>query len=350
MNRSSRYSARSPREKLRFAIVGAGAVTQSYLEAFEHCPEARVVAVADCRLEAAQRVAERMNCRCYDCADDMIREGGLDAAIVCTPPATHPDICLRLMQSKIHVLCEKPFSITSYDAQRMLDTAYRMGVKLTMASKYRYVDDIIRAKSMIASGLLGDLVLFENNFSQRVAMGSRWNARPEISGGGVLIDNGAHSVDLMHYFLGKLTEVRATEGIRCQGLAVEDTVLLFARSVSGVLCNVSLSWSIAARGDNFLDIYGTRGAISVGWKQSARLDFAHQEWEPFGEGYNKIRAFRKQIENFSRAIRGEEALLISAEDAVASVKIIECARQSLHQNQWIPVSAPIATDSRKNVH
>ena len=224
----------------------------------------------------------------------------------------------------------------------MLAVSREEGVKLTMASKFRYVEDVIRAKSIVASGVLGDLILFENVFANRVNMTSRWNSIPEISGGGVLIDNGTHSVDLMRYFLGPLAEVHALEGRRSQNLPVEETVTLFVRSVSGVICNIDLSWSINKQRDGFLDIYGARGAVSVGWKRSSHLDFAHGKWMPFGNGYNKIQAFRNQIENFSRALRGEEQLLITAEDAMASVSIIESAYHALHLNQWVPV--PILSD------
>ena len=338
MTRSSRHVAKRKREKLRFGIVGAGSVAQSYLQALEHCEEAKLVAVADCRIDAAQRIAERMRCRSYDHSGRMVQDCELDAAIVCTPPASHPDVCIHLMENKVHVLCEKPFSIDTEGAHRMLDAAQRAGVKLTMASKFRYVDDVIEAKSIVASGVLGDLILFENVFANRVDMTSRWNSRPEISGGGVLIDNGTHSVDLMRYFLGPLAEVHALEGRRSQGLAVEETAALFVRSVSGVICNIDLSWSITKKRDSYLDIYGTRGAISIGWERSSRLDFSHGKWVAFGNGYSKVQAFRSQIENFSRAIREEEPLLITGHDAVASVCIMESAYKSLRQNQWVPVS------------
>ena len=337
MTPHSKSPTKTKREKLRFGIVGAGAVSHAYLLAFEHCAEAKLVGVADCRAEAAQRVAERMRCRSFQSYEQMVDACCLDAAIVCTPPSTHRDISIDLMRRKIHVLCEKPFSISAHAARDMLAVARAEGVKLTMASKFRYVDDVIRAKSIVASGVLGDLILFENVFANRVDMASRWNSVPEISGGGVLIDNGTHSVDLMRYFLGPLAEVHALEGRRSQELQVEETVSLFVRSVSGVICNIDLSWSINKLRDSFLDIYGARGAISIGWKCSSHLDFAHGQSIPFGNGYNKVQAFRSQIENFGRAIRGEEPLLITGEDAMASVCIIESAYQALLQDQWVPV-------------
>jgi predicted dehydrogenase len=340
MTPSNNSTTERKQEKLRFGLVGAGAIAQAYLQAFENCEEAQVVAVTDCRPEAARSAAERMRCASYDRVERMVEDCQLDAAIVCTPPVTHPDICVHLAESGVNVLCEKPFSIHEAGARRMLDAAEKSGVKLTMGSKFRYVEDVIHAKSMVASGVLGDLVLFENVFAARVDMTSRWNSRPEISGGGVLIDNGTHSVDLMRYFLGPLADVHALEGRRSQGLPVEETATMFVRSLSGVICSIDLSWSITKQRDSYLDIYGSRGAISVGWKKSSYLDFSIGKWVNFGHGYNKVQAFRSQIENFARAIRGEEPLLITGEDAIASVYMIESAYKALRQNQWVPVTTP----------
>lgn len=324
-------------KKIRFGLVGAGAIAQSYVQAFETCEEAALVAVADNRREAARAVAARIGCASFDSVERMVVGTDLDAAIVCTPPASHPEICIHLAHSGINVLCEKPFSIDGDSARRMLNAARRSGVKLTMGSKFRYVEDVVRAKSMVASGVLGDLVLFENVFASRIDMTSRWNSNPAISGGGVIIDNGTHSVDLMRYFLGPLAAVHALEGRRSKGLKVEETATLFVRSLSGVICSIDLSWSISKHRDSFLDIYGSRGAISVGWKSSSYVDFSEGKWVAFGNGYNKVQAFRSQIENFSKAIRGEERLLITSEDAMASVNIIASAYRALRQDQWVPV-------------
>ena len=350
--RYSNSTTKSGRDPLRCGLVGAGAIAQSYVQALEHCSEARLVAVADSRFDAAWRIGERIRCRSYDSVERMVSDAGLDVAIVCTPPVTHPDICVYLMEHKIHVLCEKPFAIDSKGAQRMLASSRQAGVIITMASKFRYVEDVTHAKSIIASGMLGDLILFENVFSHRIDMSSRWNSRAEISGGGVLIDNGTHSVDLMHYFLGPLAELHAVEAKRSQGLPVEDTIFLLVRSVNGVLCKVDLSWSVWQQRDSYLDICGTRGSVSVGWKKSVRFDSAHHQRVPLGNGYNKIQAFRSQIDNFARAIRGEEQLLITADDALESVNVIESAYQSLHEKQPVRIyrPSPLAYDSNSETN
>jgi len=322
---------------LRFGIVGAGAIAPSYVQALAGSSRARLTAVADIRADAARVLAQKASCQAFSAYQVMAEKAGLDAVIICTPPATHPEITAYFLDRKIHVLCEKPLCIDSESARRMVDHAKRMGVKLTMGAKFRYVEDVIRAKSIVSSGILGEIILFENAFTSRVDMSKRWNSDPRISGGGVLIDNGSHSVDIMRYFLGPLAEVQVVEGKRVQVLPVEDTVRIFVRSTSGVMGSIDLSWSINKDLDSYVNIYGSRGTISVGWKESRFRQSSSPDWIVFGKGYNKVQAFRSQIDNFCKAIRGEEALLITAEDALASVEVIEAAYAALRQHPWIPV-------------
>lgn len=324
-------------EKVRFGLVGAGGIAQAYAQAFEVSDAAQLVAVADTRQEAATAMAERMKCRSFASHQTMAEEVELDAVIVCTPPASHPEICTYFLERQIHVLCEKPLSISSTSAKEMQAVAAKSGAILTMGSKFRYAEDVVKAKSIIASGILGEIVLFENAFTSRVDMLSRWNSNPAISGGGVLIDNGTHSVDIMRYFLGPLAEIQVVEGKRIQELAVEDTVRIFVKSKGGVMGNIDLSWSINKEIDWYIRIYGSQGTISVGWKESKYRQSASQEWIQFGNGYNKVQSFRSQIDNFSKAIAGKEALVITSEDAIASVEVIESAYQALHQSHWTPI-------------
>ncbi len=324
--------------KIKFALVGAGAIAQAYAQAFESCETAELVAVADVRPEAAAALAGKLGGRSYASYQALAAASDFDAVIVCTPPVTHPEISLFFIERRIHVLCEKPLSIDSESARMMLDAAAERGVHLTMASKFRYVDDVVRAKNLIAGGLLGEIVLFENAFTSRVEMAARWNSQREMSGGGVLIDNGTHSVDLMRCFLGPLAEVQVVEGKRSQGLSVEETVHIFVRSVGGVMGSIDLSWSINKEQENYLSLYGSEGTIKVGWKQSKYRLAGEKDWVVFGAGYDKVQAFRHQIENFAGVVRGEESLRVTAADALASVEVVEAAYAALEQSRWTNVS------------
>lgn len=325
------------RAPMRLALIGAGAVSYSYVQALRGWEAARIVAIADVRPQAARALAEDVGCAAYGSHEKLAEDAGVDAVIVCTPPNTHPDVCHAFIARGINVLCEKPLSIDSRDASQMIQAAMAAGVIFTMASKFRYVDDVIRAKSLVASGLLGDIVLFENTFTSRVDMSRRWNSDPAIAGGGVLIDNGTHSVDIVRYFLGPIETVTAIEGRRVQGLTVEDTVRLFARARSGVLASIELSWSLHKELESYIDIYGSNGTIRVGWRESRYRPLSSPDWIVFGRGYDKIRAFRRQVENFCHAVRGDGSLLINPEDALASVQVIEAAYKSMRRSDWVAV-------------
>lgn len=333
-------------KRLRFGMIGAGAIAQVYTEAFRNCDDARLVAVADIRPETAKAVAEGIGCQCYNSYQAMAKKEKLDAVVICTPPVTHPEISLHFIERKVHVLCEKPLSVDVKNARLMVEAAANFNVKLTMASKFRYVDDVIRAKGIVTSGILGEIVLFENSFTSRVDMSSRWNSDIKTSGGGVLIDNGTHSVDLMRYFLGPLAEVQVVEGKRVQGLPVEDTVRIFVRSISGIMGTIDLSWSINKELDSYINIYGSQGTVFVGWKESKYRQSSSRDWIVFGNGYDKIQAFRNQIRNFCKSIVGEETLLINAEDALASVEVIEASYAALRRNRWLTVRGKLGNGKK----
>jgi predicted dehydrogenase len=243
-----------------------------------------------------------------------------------------------LLEDGLHVLCEKPLAIDSQSAQRMIETAVRVDRLFTMASKFRYVADVARAKALVESGIIGELVLLDNIFTGRVDMSNRWNSNPTISGGGVLIDNGTHSLDLTRYFLGELAQVQVIEGHRIQNLEVEDTVKLFARSKTDVLASIDLSWSVSKEQPYYLSIYGSAGTLLVGWKESKYRRVNDADWTVFGNGYSKVEAFTRQIDNFSDAILGIDSLVVTPADALASVQVIEAAYRSMAKGAWEPIS------------
>ncbi len=327
---------------VRFGLVGAGRIAEAYAQAFEGAGEVKVAGVADVRSEFAGALAARLGCPGFGSHETMSAACALDAVVVCTPPATHPEISRYFLRRGIHVLCEKPLSIDLRGARLMAQEARRSGAILTLASKFRHVEDVIRARRLVESGAIGEVVQVENSFTTRIDMSSRWNSDPALSGGGVLIDNGPHSVDLMRLFLGPLVDVQIVEGPRSQGLAVEETVRLFVRNARGILGSIELSWSLGKEADSYLTLYGTQGVLQLGWKESRYRQISatsSSAWIPFGSGYDKVQAFRSQIVNFAGAIRGGEDLRITIEDALAGVQVIESAYRALDDSRWTAVTA-----------
>lgn len=320
--------------KLKFALIGTGGIAQTYAQAFQQSSCCRLVAVADIREEAAKAFAEPFGAKSFSDYKTLAESSEIDAVIISTPPNAHPEIAGYFMQKGVHVLCEKPLCLSVEEAQKMIETAQNTGVVFTMATKFRYCEDVVKAKAILASGVLGEVVQFENAFTAKVDMSRRWNSKKEIAGGGVLIDNGTHSVDIIRYFLGAITDVLAIETSGTQNLSVDENVKLLAKTANGVVASIDLTWGINKELPNFISVYGTNGTLHIGWRESKYKLNSSPDWTVFGKGYDKVQAFRSKIENFAKAISGKEELLTKPEDALASVEVIEAAYKSLNQNLW----------------
>lgn len=321
-------------EPMRLGIVGAGAIARAYAAAIASGGFARLVAVADVDADAAEAMAAPEGAVAFPSHRALAASGLCEAVILTTPPATHADIAIDLAAHGLSILCEKPLSVDIDSAVRMTWAATQNGVLLSMASKFRFVDDVIRARAMLEAGEIGEPLLLENTFTSVVDMTARWNADPSIGGGGVLIDNGTHSVDIVRYLFGPITEVLAVPGPQIQPIAVEDSVTLMVRTESGRQAVIETSWSLHKDRTAFIGVYGDEGAIEIGWKGSRIRRQRNGAWETFGSGYDKHAAFSRQVEHFVGVLQGENLSLPDAQDALASVMAIQAAYRSIARGGW----------------
>jgi predicted dehydrogenase len=315
-------------KRARLGLIGAGGIGTTHAHACRASAHAQLVAICDVDAKRATDLAQLVGAEAFDSLLAM-NEMSLDGVIVATPPNSHQAIAEYFALRGINVLCEKPFAPSVDAAESMIAVARKSGVLLTMASKFRFVDDVRKARSMIARGAVGELLMIENSFTSSVVMAARWNSDPRISGGGVIIDNGTHALDIFRFFGGAVTDVRATEYRRYQHLAVEDTAVLFARCENGAVATSDLSWSIDKRSDHYLRIHCSEATLELGWIRSRLRRNGDTEWRDFGSGYSKGAAFTALLDNFAGSILGVEEPAVSPEDALASVVGIDQAYRSL---------------------
>src|SRR5437763_1987453 len=157
---------------LRFGLVGAGRIAQTYAQALTQTPNARMAAVSDIRPEAARALADLAGCPFHASHIEMAESGDIDAVIVATPPSVHGPISIDFLERGIPVLCEKPVSFSVEHARQIRRASCEHGALFTMASKFRYAEDVVRARNIVDSGVLGESVLFENTFMSFVDMSS----------------------------------------------------------------------------------------------------------------------------------------------------------------------------------
>jgi predicted dehydrogenase len=324
--------------KTKVSLIGCGRIASTHLEALKSIEEIEIAGVADENPEAAKTFAASAACPSFTDYRELIDQIGPEVVVVCTPPVTHPEIAIYALEHGSHVLCEKPFAIHTVCAARMVEAAEKAGRYLTMASKFRFVEDVSKAKELVEKGVLGHMVLAEIAFCGRADMRGRWTSDPAISGGGVLIDNGSHAVDIIRHLLGPISRVQAQHGRNLQVLPVEDTSMVFVETGDGVWGRIDLSWCIEKNHDAYICMHGDEGMLVVGWKTSRYRRYDNPEWVTFGNGYKKLDAFSRQHKNFIDSIHGRAKPVINANDSFESVRVIEVAYRSAALSKWIEVN------------
>ena len=136
----------------------------------------------------------------------------LDAVSLCTVPSTHHGIAIDLLKAGVNVLCEKPLAISVTQAEEMSRTAKERNRLLFTAFKFRFHDEVRRAKELIDAGSLGQILNFRLMFGGYIDMAGQWYSQKALSGGGIIMDNGPHAADLMHFLFGDVKSVTAQVG------------------------------------------------------------------------------------------------------------------------------------------
>lgn len=319
-------------------LIGCGAIAAAYLQALQRVPQLQLVAIVDADADARHAAAQRTGVAAFESVAALLQSGPTcQTALLLTPPDTHEQLATELLTAGLHVLCEKPLAPSIAAAERMLHTARRQQRRLMMGSKFRYTADVQKAHELLEQGLCGDVVLYENVFCAFVDMTQRWNAQAARSGGGVLVDNGCHSVDVARYLLGPIARVQAQFGRRVQEVDVEDTARLLFTSARGALGVVDLSWSLFKETSAYVRLHGDAGTIEIGWQQSRYKRRGDAEWTVFGNGYDKVAAFAAQLQDFAALAAGGQHPVIGDDDALASVAVIDCAYRSAAAERWLDV-------------
>jgi dTDP-4-amino-4,6-dideoxygalactose transaminase/predicted dehydrogenase len=335
-------AAPSPRRsadgKTRIAIVGCGQMGRWHLDSYLANPAVDVVACVDTSIDRAERFAREAGGRAYASHQDLLANESLDGVSLCTIPATHRDITLQLLDAGVNVLCEKPLAISVDEAEEMSRRAKELNRLLFTAFKFRFHDEVRRAKSMIDAGSLGRVLSFRLMFGGYIDMHHQWYANRALAGGGIIMDNGPHAADLIRFLFGDIKTV-AAQAASVQHLEVEDTAKLDVSLVNDTVGTSDLSWSLRIPARSYLEIYGEDGAASLDAEGISYRFKTWSEWKRDANQFDVKQAFARQIDYFVGAIRGDNPLALGNGEGVASQRVVAAAYESLRQDRRIEVAA-----------
>jgi predicted dehydrogenase len=321
--------------QIRLALIGCGGIAQTHLEAIAKVPRIKLEIIQDIHKAAADVASAKYGCKATTSLDDVFKMPEIDAVLICVPPAFHFEIVKKAIDAGKHILCEKPFTTKLSDAEEIKKLSQKTDKLIMMASKFRFVQDVIEAKKLVQAGVIGEIVLTEVIFCSIVDMTKRWNSDPAIAGGGVLIDNGSHAVDVIRYLVGPIKSVYAQEGKKAQNIRVDDTARLHFETEDRIIGMVDLSWGLYKHTPNFVNILGTLGTIEIGWAQSQVWDAKTKTSKVYGNGYKKLDAFVNQMEHFADCIQKKASPILGIDDAIESVRVIETAYTSIREKKWL---------------
>jgi UDP-N-acetyl-2-amino-2-deoxyglucuronate dehydrogenase len=276
---------------VRFGIVGPGKVGWIHAGALARIPGARVAAVAGRGHERAQALASASDARVDTSIEQMIERGGVDAVVICTPHPLHRDQAIVAAGAGLHVVVEKPMALTPADCDAMIAAAERGRVTLSAVSQRRWYPPVRRVKDAIDEGRIG-----EPGLATVEVLGWRgpdyyamddWRGTMAGEGGGVIVNQAVHQLDLVRWFLGPVAEVDAwTADLNHPETEVEDTAVAAVRFVSGALATITLSNSQRPGLYARIHVHGRNGA-SVGVETDAGSSFVAGVSEP-GEPRNDL--------------------------------------------------------------
>ena len=331
---------------LGFAIVGCGMIARFHARALAEVPGARLAALVSRNPANAQAIKQAFGLDCPTAAtlEPVLRRTDVNAVIVTTPSGAHMEPAIRAAEAGKHVVVEKPLEITLERCDRIIEACDRHGVKLCTIFPSRFGDANQALKAAMATGRFGRLTLGETTCKwwrpQSYYDEGGWKGTRALDGGGTLMNQAIHNVDLLSWLMGPATHVCGfTATLAHERIEVEDTADGCLHFANGALGVIQAATSIHPGLPKTISIHGDRGTAVVEqddilrWDfkpeipedQSLRTRFAHKTGASGGasdpEAISHL-GHARQLADFVRAIEAETSPLIDGREGRKAVEII----------------------------
>ena len=332
--------------KMRIGVAGAGLIGRRHIELIAASEDCELAGIAD-PTPAAKDIASTQNVPCYADHRALLAEQKPDGLVIASPNTLHLPMALDCAEAGAPALIEKPVTETVAAAQRLYAAVKRTGVPMLVGHHRRHNPIIKAAREAVATGRLGQLTAVVGLWLLKKPDDYFEVAWRREQGGGPLLINLIHDIDNLRFICGEIAEVQALTSNKVRGFAVEDSAALLLRFANGALGTVTVSdatpapwsWELASgenpaypKQDQPCYVFaGTEGSLSVptmelwsypqdpGWHAPlARQTIAPSAFDPLAE----------QLRHFCAVIRGREQPLISVEDAMGTLAVVEAVGEA----------------------
>lgn len=346
---------------VRIGVIGSGFIGHIHTLALSHAHGGEVVAVASKTLVNAQKMAaERGIADAYDDYRRILERKDIDAVTVGVPNYLHEEVVTAAAQAGKHILCEKPFARTLQEGRRMADAVQQANVKLVYGEMLCFAPKYVRAKRLADEGALGKVFMVKQS-EEHDGPHSPWFWDVNLSGGGVLLDMGCHSIEFARWILNRpaVKSVQASMGTYMhQGRTLgEDHAVCIIEFEGGAMAIAENSWAKTGGISDRCEIYGTMGNTRadlihgnalvthsrVGYGYAVEKAETTTGWTftGFEEEWNY--GFPQEMQHFINVVKGLEQPIETVQDGLEVLRIIYAAYQSAGEGRRIdfPYEPPV---------
>jgi len=331
-----------PSGKLRAGILGAGLIAPMHAAGFQEMPDSvEVVAVCDLDRERAEILAAMFGARLYHDYRELINDRNVDLVDILLPHHLHYDTAMAVIRAKKHLLLEKPVAMTYREALEICQAAQRAEIRFGVAENTRFIPAYIQAEKMVKEGRLGEIELVRTFLpaNERVRLSNHdfWGKKAS-SGGGALIDSGAHTFYLLKWLFGDFKDVVAfTSQLYAVESEVEDNADVRGHLANGAEFQCGFSFTTEIPHSERLEVYGTQGSLIIDQLADPPGKFYHDpadfdgtpledvSYDPMGWHYFSI---VEEVKDFVNAILENRPPVVDPLDCCYAVHVIEKAYES----------------------
>ncbi len=337
---------------LGFAIIGCGMISRFHGRALAEVPSARLVALVSRRAENAKGLAETLgvDCPIYTDWKPALAQRDVDVVIITTPSGAHLEPAVAAAEAGKHVVVEKPLEVTVERCDRIIGACDRHGVKLCTIFPSRFGDANQALKAAVVAGRFGRLTLAETTCKwwrpQSYYDEGGWKGTQALDGGGALMNQAIHNVDLLSWLLGPVTHISGfTATLAHERIEVEDTAVACLRFANGALGIIEATTSVHPGLPKTIAVHGDRGTVVIEqddvlrWELTPETPEDRLVKERFAQksgasgGSSNPAAIShvghaRQLTDFVRAIETDTAPAVDGREGRKSVEIIQAIYRS----------------------
>lgn len=338
---------------LGFGIIGCGLISKFHAQAIERARGGSLIAVSDMNMERAEEFARHYDVEAFDDYKKMLAHPKVDVVCICTPSGLHGPLIVEVANAGKHVVVEKPLAITMAEGRAALSACKENKVKLAVISQLRFAPTLQQAKATIDEGklgipLLGDAYMKYYRSQDYYTQGG-WRGTWAMDGGGALMNQGIHGIDLLLWMMGPVKQVWGQAETMAREIEVEDTAVAAVRYCSGAMGVIQGTTSVYPGYNRKLEFHGDKGTIAFEEERIVRWDLAEEEDKVFVEdkeqelsgardpGAISSEGHYRQIQDMVDAIREDREPLVSGVDGLRAVQLILAIYQSSKEGRPIEI-------------